>query len=565
MAECKNETHRVIITNGIVVSGGKEQKSDILIENGRIVKTAQDIMLGSLLRRAESELLDAEGCYVFPGFIDSFTQVGGETCIEGQQESVCSSDDFESATKAALAGGTTSIINCAVQKKGKSLQDALNSQHASALYKSSCNYGFHIVITCLQQSEEKDAKELLEKTDGSKADPDESTVKPDRTAQENFSSENYESLTAQMEKMIMRGVSSCTIYMSGQNVRLSDAEIFEVLGAAKKHGMLVCCRCENGDMVQHLIEEQLKSRHKRPSAHSTSRPPAVEAEAIARFLSLAQLADIPVYILNVSAKQSLEQIKLAKKRGQKFFSGTCPHYLLLTDSLYRKGGFNGAKYICNPPLRKKQDLKALHKDIMRNKANEEPGAKDNASIDVICSDHSSVNFSQKEKAAKKNFSKVPAGLPGAQYRSTLIFTAAKVGEPDVQNSFPDTSSQNTAAEKSDNKELAPNFRLSPAQFSALMSENPAKIFGLYPDRGSLHAGAAADITVWDPSVLQTISVQTGLHNIDYSPYEGIQVKGQAKYVLLDGCVCVKDGCVVKEKQGRYLFRKASYPAFEQKI
>ena len=542
MAEREDSVHRVLIKNGIVVSGGKERQADMLIEDGRIVRTEKDIMLGSLLRHAESELLDAEGCYVFPGFIDAFTQFEAEVFIEGQQESVRSPDDFESGTKAALAGGTTSIINCALQKNGQSLQDALDAQHASALHKSSCNYGFHITLTPMKQKTGEDAKTVPEKTGEI----------PQENA-ENLPDEKTESITEQMTKTVLRGVSSYTVSMSGFNLQLSDSEIFEILNAAKEHGALVCCRCENGDMVRHLVEEQLKNKRKRPSSHPISRPPAVEAEAVSRFLSLAQLADVPVYILDVSAKQSLEQIKLAKKRGQLFFCGTAPQYLLLTDSLYRKGGFDGAKFICNPPLRKKQDLKALQKELMRGKADLIPGSKDNSYIDIICSDHAAFDLAEREKAAKKSFSKAAPGLPGAQYRSSLIFTAADVGsEPDAQDSAPADT---------DNKKLAPNFRLTPARFSALVSENPARIFGLYPDRGTLAVGATADITVWDPSPAAVIGESNNLHKGGYTPYEGIRVRGQAKYVLLGGKVCVKGGTVVEEKQGRYLFRKTGYPAF----
>ncbi|MGP1522600.1 MAG: amidohydrolase family protein [Treponema sp.] len=547
MADTKDCTQRVIITNGIVVSGGTEKKADILVENGRIVKTKANLLLGSLLRRAESELLDAEGCYVFPGFIDAFTRLGTEAFIPGETEPVCSPDNFESGTKAAIAGGTTSIINCAVQKKGQSLQDALDEQHASALNKSSCNYGFHIAVTSLgtavQTDEEKavENKEVKEETDTQK-DVQKAKQKKEQ------SPNPAEVLKEQMTKTVMRGVSSYAVYMTGENIQLSDHEIFEILNAAKEHKALICCHCENADMVKHLVEEQLEHRRKRPSAHPLSRPPAVEAEAVGRFLTLAQLADIPVYILNVTAKQSLEQIKLAKKRGQNFFGGTCPHYLLLTDSSYRKGGFAGARFICNPPLRKKPDLKALQKELMRCKADGTPGTKDNAYIDLICSNHAVFDFAEQEKAAKKNFSKVAPGISGAQYRASLIFTAAHVGTED----------------ESEKKELAAGFRLTPAQFSALMSENPAKIFGLYPGRGSLNRGAAADITVWDPSFSTIIDDNNNLHRGGYTPYEGIKIRGRAKYVLLNGKLCVKDGRVIEEHQGSYLFRKTGYPAFEQK-
>ena len=185
---------------------------------------------------------------------------------------------------------------------------------------------------------------------------------------------------------------------------------------------------------------------------------------------------------------------------------------------------------------------------MRCKADGIPGTKSNAYIDLICSNHAVFDFAEQEKAAKKNFSKAAPGIPGAQYRPALIFTAACVGQ-EYENP---------------GEKPVSGFRLTPAQFSALMSENPAKIFGLYPGRGSLNRGAAADITVWDPSVSTVIGNDNNLHRGGCTPYEGIEIKGQAKYVLLGGKLCVKDSRVIEEHQGSYLFRKTGYPAFEQK-
>ena len=493
---------QLLLSNGTIVSHGQKLQSDILIEGEKILKIEKDLMFGSLLKRAEAEYIDADGCYIFPGFIDAHTHLDMKT------DFVHTADNFETGTRAALAGGTTTVIDFAIQQKTETLNEAFDNWIELAEGNSSCNFAFHIAITDWQPNElENDEQNLARNAD----------------------------TAMQLQELLERGITSVKVYMVGDSVRLSDPQIFEILTKAKELGILVGCHCENGDMVERLIDEELTNGHKKPSSHPISRPSPVEAEAIARFLSLAQMANIPVHIEHLSTKEGLEQIKLARKRGQQFYVETCPQYITLTDSLYRKARFEGAKYVCTPPLRKKTDTKALLKDLARFSHEKELLAKDNSLIQTVSTDHCAFNFKDDKELGKKDFSKIPSGLPGVQHRAQILFTVANIGK---------------------NTEELPkgSVQLDVTQFAALMSENQAKIFGMFPERGTIQEGAIADIVIWDPTHTETITTDNCLHNCDYTPFEGMEVQGKAKYVVMNGELCAKNGKILKEKSGQYIAR-----------
>lgn len=474
----------ILIKNGTLVSDGKEWKSDIFISNGKIERIEEEIEPSGLLQKAETQVIDASGCYVFPGFIDAHTH------LDMYSGTTHTADDFSSGTKAAIAGGTTTIIDFATQEKGEALKTALLKWHKKAEGKSSCNYGFHMAITDWQP----EAPGIL-------------------------------GTASQMEELVSQGVSSYKLYMAYDALRLSDPQIYEVLKVAHRLDVLVGNHCENGDMVNWLINRQKNCGNVSPAAHPESRPDWLEAEAISRFLYLAELADVPVHIVHLSTKAGLEEIKLAGKRNQKVFVETCPQYLTLTDSVYKLKDFEGAKFVCSPPIRSKKDQQALWKALSTDGLSGE--------IQTISTDHCSFNFCGQKDLGKNDFSKIPNGLPGLQHRPQLIFTFAQIG---------------------DKKE-----KLTPSQFSSLMGENAAKLFGMFPLRGTLREGSFADITVWNPDYKGVIHALDSYHQCDYSPYENIEIQGRAEQVIVNGIIVASQGVVIAENQGHYIKRHTGFP------
>lgn len=451
---------KTIIKGGILFSSKDTVNADILIEDGKIAK------IGQRLEAQDANIIDAAGKYIFPGFIDPHTHLDMDT------GTAHTADDFVSATKGAVSGGTTTIIDFATQNRGHTLTEALESWHALADDRSSCHYGFHMAIT---DWNEKTRKEL-------------------KTMQDS-------------------GVTSFKLYMAYDNLRSNDHDIYEILKATKEFGGLVSMHCENGDLVNALIAEQKHVGHMSPAAHPLSRPDYVEAEAINRFLAIAEAADSPVYVVHLSTKRGLEECLKGRQRGQKVFIETCPQYLLLDDSCYELEGFESAKYVFAPPARKPADEKALWQAVS------------SGIVDTIGSDHCSFNMEGGKDLGKDDFSKIPNGMPGVETRPVLMYTFG----------------------------VCEN-RMTLNQMAAQLSEIPAKIFGMYPQKGLLMPGSDADIVVWDPEYEGVVTQQNQYQNVDYTPYEGVKIKGRADIVLLNGEMVVEKGQVVAEKKGRYISR-----------
>ncbi|MCI1208165.1 MAG: dihydropyrimidinase [Treponema sp.] len=480
----------ILIKNGTLVSSGREWKSDLLVENGRIAAIAEN-----LSATAAQKVIEAGGCYVFPGFVDAHTHLDMGT------GSTVTADDFESGTAAALAGGTTTIVDYATQDKGQTLLQALAVWHKKADGKSSCNYGFHMAVT---------------------------DWKPEKSGSPNADT------PLQLRQIVDEGVSSLKVYMAYDNLRLSDREIYEVLCQAKDLGLVVCNHCENGDLINELIAKNKAAGRLSPAAHPLSHPDDVEAEAVARYLYLAHLADVPVNIVHLSTKKGLEEVRLARSRGQKFYVESCPHYLTLTDAVYRLPDFESAKYVCSPPMRSSADVESLWEGVSGTSS----VGKNCGDIQTIATDHCSFNFAGQKELGRSDFSKIPNGMPGIEHRPAVMFTAGNVG---AQIEMP--------------------HHLSAARFSALMGENSARIFGLYPERGVLQEGAVADITVWDPAAAWTITAADQIQRVDYTPYEGMKVTGRAAYVMLNGEICARNGKIVKKNSGRYIRRHTGFAEF----
>lgn len=456
----ENEGIMKIIKNGTLVSEEKMLKADLAIQDHKIVRIDSDI-----LPDHEDEVYDATGCYVFPGFID------GHTHFDMDTGTAHTADDFISGTKAAVIGGTTTIVDFATQEKGQSLQEAYDIWMAKAQENSSCNYRFHMAIT-----------------------------------------DWNDAVKEEMSKMPELGVTSFKMYMAYDNLLSNDEEILECLKKVKEIDGVLGVHCENGTLINAFTKELIEQGKVTPSAHPASRPAYVEAEAINRLAYISSLAKHPVNIVHLSSLAGLNEIRNARKRNQILTVETCPQYLLLDDHYYDLDNFEGAKYVMSPPLRKVEDKEALIQAIVDKE------------IDTIATDHCSFHFKKDKELGKQDFRKIPNGAPGVEHRPQLIYTyLVDTGKIDV------------------------------TRMCELMSTNPAKRYGMYPQKGVLEVGSDADIVIFSPNHEDVITWRKQIQNVDYTPYEGFKVKGQAKTVFVNGECVVEEGTIVKVNQGTYVF------------
>lgn len=453
----------LLIQNGKIVTPKKIIPGDLLIENGKIA------VIGEHLSAAGHETYDAQGCLLFPGFIDAHTHLDMST------GTALTADDFASGTAGAICGGTTTVVDFATQEKGETLKQALANWHKKADGKSACDYAFHMAIT-----------------------------------------DWNEGVAAEIAELANAGVTSFKLYMAYEALRVRDGEIYKILKAvAKVHG-LIGMHCENGDLVNEKIAEYRAAGKLTPKYHPLSRPDYVEAEAISRYCRIAQATGTPVHIVHLSSKQGLKEVRRARARGQKVYVETCPHYLLLDDSCYSLEKFESAKFVCSPPMRGVADQDELWVAV------------ENGEIDTISTDHCSFNFKGQKEQGRDDFSKIPNGMPGIEYRPAAIYTAGVA-----------------------------SGRITEGQMAALLSENTARLFGMYPHKGVLAVGSDADVVVWDPAREGVISAATHHHACDYTPYEGMKTTGGVRAVFLHGEKAVEDGKLLETNQGSYVARGES--------
>jgi dihydropyrimidinase len=457
---------RTLIKNGTVVTATDQYKGDVLIEDEKIALIGTS--LADVAHRAD-KVIDASGKYVLPGGIDVHTHLdmpfGGAT----------SADDFETGTRAAAFGGTTSIVDFAIQYRGQTLHDAWETWIKKAEGKAVVDYGFHMIITDLNDQVE-----------------------------------------GEMDALVRQGITSFKLFMAYPGVfMLDDGSIFKALLRTGQNGGTICMHAENGGVIDVLVQRALAEGKTAPKYHALTRPARAEAEATHRAIALAEIADVPIYIVHLSSAEALEMVTEARDRGLPAFAETCPQYLFLSYENYEEPDFGGSKYVMSPPLRDKTKQDQLWRGLAFN------------DLQAIATDH--CPFCMKEKRLGQNdFSKIPNGAPGIETRMSLVYDGGvRTG------------------------------RISLNRFVELTSTSPAKIFGLFPRKGTIAPGSDADIVVFDPNRTITLSVTTLHMNVDYSPYEGRQVTGATDTVLSRGRLVIEDGKFVGRAGAGSFIKRAS--------
>lgn len=327
-------------------------------------------------------------------------------------------------------------------------------------------------------------------------------------------SECTDELLAEIDSIFDEGITSFKSYFAYDHLKLSDSETYRLLRKLKERDGILCTHCENGDLINLLRKEAIQRGETAPIYHALTRPAVAEAEAIAKLCYLAKEADAKINIVHLSSALGLSAVQDARRRGQVVHVESCPQYFLLDQSAYlgdAKDSFSGAKYVMSPPLREKADRLALTEALL------------NGEIDTLATDHCSFNYATQKERGRADFRKIPNGAPGVEHRVALMINAFRGS-------------------------------LSILDFARLMAKNPAKLFGMYPQKGCLQRGSDADICVWNPETKWTIRAKEQVQKVDYSPYEGFELKGRAELVYVAGTLVAKDGKPTGAKPGKYVAR-----------
>lgn len=454
----------VLIQNGRIVTATDDYFADVLIEGESVTK------IGTRLDDKTNKVIDATGKLVVPGGIDAHTHFdmpfGGTT----------SADDFETGTKAAAHGGTTTIIDFAIQTKGQSTLQGLEAWHAKAEGKAAIDYGFHMIITDM-------ADERLD----------------------------------EMNRLVDEGVTSYKLFMAYPGVLyVDDGTLYRAFRRAGENGTRICMHAENGIVIDEIIKRAVADGKLEPKYHALTRPTRMEAEGVHRSIAIAEVADVPLYIVHLSSADALEEVKRARARGVDVMAETCPQYLWLDQSFYERDDFEGAKWVMTPALREKWNQDVLWQGLRLGH------------LGNVATDHCPFCFKDQKELGREDFRKIPNGAPGVENRMSLMYHGGVV-----------------------------EGRLSLNRWVELTSTNAAKTFGLFPKKGTIAVGSDADIVVFDPNRKETISVhneRTHHMRVDYSAYEGFEVQGWSDVVLSRGRVMVENGSLVTEGGGQFIKR-----------
>ncbi len=452
----------LLIKNGTIINASDIYRGDVYVERDLVSA------IGTNLSMSADVVIDATGRYVLPGGIDVHTHLdmpfGGTT----------SADDFESGTTAAAFGGTTSIVDFAIQYRGQTLHHALETWMKKAEGKAVIDYGFHMIITELTDQVEEE-----------------------------------------MDAMVRQGVTSFKLFMAYPGVfMLDDGSIFRAMLRTGRNGGTICMHAENGGVIDVLVKKALAEGKTAPKYHALTRPARAEGEATHRAIALAEMADVPVYIVHLSAAEALEMVTEARDRGLPAYAETCPQYLFLSYDSYEEPGFDGAKYVMSPPLRPKETQDRLWRGLACN------------DLQAISTDHCPFCMKEQKTLGRDDFSKIPNGAPGIETRMSLVYDGG-----------------------------VRQGRISLNRWVELTSTSPARLFGLFPRKGTIAPGSDADIVVFDPEKHMTLTAASLHMKVDYSPYEGRRVQGVSETVVSRGTVIIDNGRFVgRPGAGEFLKR-----------
>ena len=467
---------RTLITNGIVVNADASCRADVLVEDETIVAVGlpegaapADQLLPVLAPGAVDRVIDARGRLVIPGAIDPHTHM--ELPVAG----TVSRDSFETGTRAAAFGGTTTIIDFAGQTRGRPLREGLETWMARAEGRCAIDYGFHMMVN----------------------DVNEATL-------------------AEMDAFVAEGITTFKLFTAYPGVQLSDdGAILRAMLRTAENGGLILMHAENGVAIDVIANANAEAGRTDPWYHGLSRLPGLEAECVHRVIRLAEAAQVPVYIVHLSSRDALEEVVRGRQRGARVIAETCPQYLALSiDDL--DNGFEGAKFVCSPPLRPRDHQEALWQGLA------------NGDLQVVGTDHCPFDFAGQKDLGRGDFRKIPNGLPGVEERLDLLFQGVVQG------------------------------RLSRERWVEICSTAAARLFGLGDRKGVIAPGYDADIVIYDPGRRHVLSAATHHMAVDYSCYEGREVQGGSDIVLSRGQVIVEDGEYLgRAGDGRFLPRQAT--------
>lgn len=451
----------LLIKNGRIITASEDYVADIFIE-GETIK-----MIGKDLPVQADEELDATGLIVFPGGVDPHVH------LEMPFMGTYSSDTYETGTRAALFGGTTTVIDFILQKQGASLQAALDEWRSRSDGNAVGDYSFHMAVTDFNDETKKEIQHFVEE----------------------------------------EGITSFKTFMAYKGaLMIDDRQMVGLMEEVKRCGGLINVHATNGDMIDYLVQKNRTAGNRAPLYHYLSQPEVTEAEASERFVDMAEFTGCPGYIVHLTCEGALNAVRAATRRNQHVFVETCIQYLVLDASLYEQD-FEGAKWVMSPPLREKKDQQALWAGINQGLVN------------VVATDHCPFFWKQKE-LGKDDFSKIPNGHPAIENRMELLYS-----------------------------EGVAKGRITLNKYVEVACTNPAKIFGMFPRKGTIGIGSDADIVLFDPAQKHTLSASTHHMNVDYSGYEGWQVTGKVKTVLLRGKIAIKNNqCLMEKGNGQFIKR-----------